>query len=212
MRQTTRPNRISGFLLALGCCLAQVACTPPTGVKSEYEQQIVQSRVAKDVQFFNPDVTVLRPKELAEFTGLRYFPVDSAYRYVVPFQKIDDPPTVPIAKQRSGPAAYLHIGYVSIPGPDTTISLSVFWFDEMEPLTGWLPFTDATSNVETYGGGRYLDIELQDDGTAVVDFNLSFNPFCVYNDQDFNCAIPPASNRLTFRMPAGEKKALLLED
>ena len=200
-----------GILLAGACSLLLGACTDAGGPQSDYERVILERRLAKDVQFFDPEQTVLRPKELSKFTGLHYFAVDSTYRQVVQFERLDDPPAVLIAKQTSGPVPYRHLGYVSVSGPDTTIALSVFWFDEMDQDTGWVPFTDATNNIETYGGGRYLDIELLDDGKAVVDFNLATNPYCVYNAYDFNCAIPPASNRLTFRMPAGEKKALLLE-
>jgi uncharacterized protein (DUF1684 family) len=173
--------------------------------------QIVEARVAKDAVFFDPETTVLRPKELAKFTGLRYYPVDSAFRFVVPFIANETPTTVLISKQRSGPVPYAHIGQVSIPGPDTTISLSVFRNEEMSDEMGWIPFHDPTNNIDTYGGGRYLDISFLEDGRAVVDFNLASNPFCVYNAYDYNCAIPPASNRLTFPIFAGEKKALLLD-
>ncbi len=202
--------RIARNMLILACCLTVAACAGPHS-ESTYERRIIKSRVAKDLQFFDPETTILRPKEVAEFTGLRYFPVDSTHRYIVPFERIERPATVLISKQKSNPVPYQHIGYVAIPGPDTTISLSVFFSDEMESGSGWIPFTDATSNIETYGGGRYLDIELRDDGHAVVDFNQATNPYCVYNAYDFNCAIPPASNRLTFRMPVGEKKPLLLD-
>lgn len=188
-----------------------LGCAQQDDLRPEYERKIIQARLDKDAQFFNPETTVLRQKELAKFTGLRYFPVDSSYRYVVPFKRIESPPRVLIAKQRSGPVPYEHIGYVGIPGPDTTIDLSVFRNDEMEKGTGWVPFTDPTNNVETYGGGRYLDIRIRDDGMAVVDFNLASNPYCVYNAYDFNCAIPPASNTLTFPIRVGEKKALLLD-
>ena len=200
---------VCGILLAVTLLVA--GCDGGAKTSSSYEREILQIRLSKDERFFDPETTILRPKELAEFTGLRYYRVDSTYRYVVPFDRLDDPPTVLIAKQTSGPVPYQHIGYVSIPGPDTTIALSVFWYDEMEDNTGWVPFTDATNNAETYGGGRYLNIDLLEGGQAVVDFNMSSNPYCVYNAYDFNCAIPPASNRLSFRMPAGEKKALLLE-
>ena len=199
------------MLLLTVCCLMIAACTDPEAAGSEYERAIIQFRIAKDIQFFDPDATVMRSKELAEFTGLRYFPVDSTRRYILQFDRFEEPSTVLISKQSSAPVPYQHIGYVAIPGPDTTVSLSVFWSREMNEGTGWLPFTDATSNIETYGGGRYLDIELREDGFAVVDFNKASNPFCVYNPYDYNCAIPPASNRLPFRMPAGEKKALLLD-
>jgi len=211
MTQTTHTSRITHNLLILACCLTVAACETPQDSESTYERRIIQSRVAKDLQFFDSATTILRPKELAEFTGLRYFPVDSAYRFIVPFERIEQPTTVLISKQKSSPVPYQQIGYVDITGPDTTVRLSVFFSEEMESGSGWIPFTDATSNIETYGGGRYLDIELRDDGLAVVDFNQASNPYCVYNAYDFNCAIPPASNRLTFRMPVGEKKALLLD-
>jgi uncharacterized protein (DUF1684 family) len=192
--------------------LALVGCNGAGGPATAYENEIIQTRLAKDVSFFNPETTILRPKELTKFTGLRYYPVDSTYKFVVPLRRLEKPDTVLIAKQRSGPIPYGHIGFVGIPGPDTTIELSVFWSEEMDPNKGWVPFNDPTNNVETYGGGRYLDIDIHPDGMATVDFNLAANPFCVYNAYDFNCAIPPASNRLTFPIRAGEKKALLLED
>lgn len=211
----TRITQSTG-LAALGASIGLVllvasGCSKSEDVTPEYERRILQTRLDKDAQFFNPETTILRSKELAKFTGLRYFPVDSSYRFVVPFRAIESPPKVLIAKQRSGPVPYEHVGYVPISGPDTTIELSVFRNSEMAEGTGWVPFTDPTNNTETYGGGRYLDIEIREDGQAVVDFNLASNPYCVYNAYDFNCAIPPASNRLTFPVRAGEKKALLLD-
>ena len=44
----------------------------------------------------------------------------------------------------------------------------------------FVPFLDATSGNETYGAGRYLDLEPEDDGTYVLDFNLAYHPSCVY--------------------------------
>ena len=69
----------------------------------------------------------------------------------------------------------------------------------------WLPFYAATSGEETYGGGRYLDLELAADGTVEVDFNFAYNPLCDYNPEKYNCTLPPAENRLPFAVRAGEK-------
>ncbi|MBK6899829.1 MAG: DUF1684 domain-containing protein [bacterium] len=69
----------------------------------------------------------------------------------------------------------------------------------------WLPFYDETSGGETYGGGRYLDLELAADGTVEVDFNFAYNPLCDYNPEKYNCTLPPAGNRLPFAVKAGEK-------
>ena len=68
----------------------------------------------------------------------------------------------------------------------------------------WLVFGDATNGGETYGGGRFLYTEpVADDGTVVVDFNLAYNPPCVFSPYA-TCPLPPAENRLPLRIEAGE--------
>jgi uncharacterized protein (DUF1684 family) len=70
----------------------------------------------------------------------------------------------------------------------------------------FVPFLDATTGTETYGAGRYLDIEPEDDGTWVLDFNLAYHPSCVY-DPRFSCPLTPPENRLAIRVEAGERLA-----
>ena len=77
------------------------------------------------------------------------------------------------------------------------------------PLFGdklFLPFWDDTNSLETYGGGRYLDIRKSDldSGNFQLDFNKAYNPWCAYSD-GFSCPIPPAENRLSFEVRAGEQ-------
>lgn len=67
----------------------------------------------------------------------------------------------------------------------------------------FLPFRDATSGKDTYGAGRYLDLQPNPDGTVTLDFNLTYNPFCAYNDA-YSCPLPPAENWLKVRIEAGE--------
>ena len=82
---------------------------------------------------------------------------------------------------------------------------------QSSPFTGnehggsfFLPFVDATSGKETYGAGRYLDIELTHDGEIVVDFNYAYNPYCAYNEQ-WSCPLTPFENRVQVPIRAGEK-------
>jgi uncharacterized protein (DUF1684 family) len=72
---------------------------------------------------------------------------------------------------------------------------------EDEPL--FVPFQDATSGTETYGAGRYLDVFLDEDETAVLDFNLAYNPSCAYSPR-YDCPYPPRGNRLDIPVRAGE--------
>ena len=73
----------------------------------------------------------------------------------------------------------------------------------MEEL--FLPFRDATSERETYGAGRYLDVEPPaGDGLVLVDLNYAYNPNCAYNP-DWSCPIPPGENWLGVPIRAGER-------
>ena len=71
----------------------------------------------------------------------------------------------------------------------------------------WLIFGDATNGAETYGGGRYLYTEpVTADGSVVADFNLAYNPPCVFSAYA-TCPLPPAQNRLRIPIEAGERWA-----
>jgi uncharacterized protein (DUF1684 family) len=78
--------------------------------------------------------------------------------------------------------------------------------DEKQKDHLFIPFTDATSYTETYGGGRYIDLSTADikDNKLVIDFNKCYNPYCVFKD-GYNCPVPPVENRLPAKIRAGEK-------
>jgi uncharacterized protein (DUF1684 family) len=70
----------------------------------------------------------------------------------------------------------------------------------------FVPFGDATSGFESYGGGRYIEFYISDikNNKVIIDFNKAYNPYCAYTT-GYNCPIPPAENLLTVAIPAGEK-------
>lgn len=70
----------------------------------------------------------------------------------------------------------------------------------------FLPFTDETNGGETYGGGRYIDLSVNDihNGSITIDFNTAYNPYCAYSS-GYRCPVPPAENFLSFAIKAGEK-------
>ncbi len=69
-----------------------------------------------------------------------------------------------------------------------------------------VPFGDATSGFESYGGGRYLEFNIPDiqNNQLALDFNKAYNPYCAYTT-GYNCPIPPRENLLKIPIPAGEK-------
>ena len=46
----------------------------------------------------------------------------------------------------------------------------------------FIPFTDATNAMETYEGGRYIDISISGitNNKVIIDFNKAYNPYCCY--------------------------------
>lgn len=75
----------------------------------------------------------------------------------------------------------------------------------------FLPFLDATSGTECYGGGRYVldtiksaDLGTTAEGKTVLDFNFAYNPSCHYSPR-WTCPLAPAANRLTAAVRAGER-------
>ncbi|GLK17413.1 DUF1684 domain-containing protein [Herbiconiux flava] len=74
------------------------------------------------------------------------------------------------------------------------------------PLTGMqVVFADATSGTESY---RFRFLKLRADGGTgpiEVDFNRAYLPPCAFADF-YVCPLPPAQNRLTVPVRAGEKQ------
>jgi uncharacterized protein (DUF1684 family) len=75
-----------------------------------------------------------------------------------------------------------------------------------------LPFRDATSGRDTYGGGRYLldTVKGADLGHEVdeiiLDFNYAYHPSCVH-DSRWSCPLAPHENWMEVEVRAGERLA-----
>ena len=68
----------------------------------------------------------------------------------------------------------------------------------------FLPFTDLTNGDETYGGGRYIDLQIPDGDFIMIDFNQCYNPYCAYNHR-YSCPVPPKENNMDVLVKAGVK-------
>jgi uncharacterized protein (DUF1684 family) len=171
---------------------------------TSYEQTVMQDRVQRDMQMREKE-SVLPPGRRKSFRGLDYYPVDSTYRFVVPFRPTAAPDTVMLAENTGRIRAQVRIGHVTVPLPVGDARLAVFRGASDDPRGRlWVPFADATNGDETYEAGRYVDLSRTGDDSVVVDFNRAYNPTCVYNPE-YACPLPPKENRLDARIPAGEK-------
>jgi uncharacterized protein (DUF1684 family) len=194
---------------ATAVLLLAVGCGGESQKPSSYRKEILQERLQKDLDLRSRDSRILSAEAKNRFEGLRYFPIDTTYRFELPLQRLPEPETMRVAQRTGAPAEQVKVGTVAVPLGEASHELAVFRPPRGSDTTLWIPFADATTGRQTYGAGRYLDVPLREDGTVLVDFNRAYNPLCDYNPQKYNCALAPPQNRLPLPVKAGEKKSRL---
>jgi uncharacterized protein (DUF1684 family) len=178
-------------------------------VPVEYKDAVEGFRLDKDEFFKTHAGSPIPVVERAAFTGLPYYPVDEALafddRVLEPYTG-DEPSNfqIPTSDGQLRPAHRAGVLRFVLGGE--TRQLTAYTFDGGDGESLFVPFLDQTSGAETYGAGRYLDLEPEADGTYSLDFNLAYHPSCVY-DPIFSCPLTPAENRLPVRIEAGERLA-----
>jgi uncharacterized protein (DUF1684 family) len=140
---------------------------------------------------------------LAAFEGMSHFEIDASWRLVARLDPAEAGTTVEI------------MDVIGVLTREPTPGSVVFDRDgqswRIDTLPGgddgslWLVFGDATNGSTTYGGGRFVYTEpVAADGSVVVDFNLAYNPPCVFTPYA-TCPLPPSQNRLPLAIEAGER-------
>lgn len=182
--------------------------TNPKASPESIRKALEELRQAKDYSFKNLDGSPIPEGERAAFKGLTYFPVDLNYRVVCQLIPSKSDETLKMPATNGEDRLYRVVGsfHFEISGTKCSL-LALKSVQNTSPLalrTLFVPFKDATSGLETYGAGRYLELEENETGTYVLDFNRAFSPFCAYNS-NYSCPIPPQQNVLTVAIKAGEK-------
>ncbi len=162
-------------------------------------------RVDKDAFFREHPNSPLLPDKRSSFKGLSYFPENDALviRTGIQTEGVDLDDEIPLATTTGGEQVYRRAGIVRFDVDGEPAQVTLFRSPDMQAL--FLPFRDATSGEDTYGAGRYLEVDPPSlDGTVEVDFNYAYNPYCAYNPE-WSCPIPPGENWLAVSIRAGER-------
>ncbi|WP_178916063.1 DUF1684 domain-containing protein [Natronomonas gomsonensis] len=174
---------------------------------TDWKTAIREDREAKDEYFGTNPHSPIPPEERDAFEGLSYYGLDDSYRFELPLHEHDDKETVTVATSTDGEREYLRWGEFRFEVDGEAVILQAYKSDPDDDRL-WVPFRDTTSGEDTYGAGRYLDLEPEthrtDDGTWILDFNEAYNPTCAYSDQ-YECPLPPTENWLEVPIEAGEK-------
>jgi hypothetical protein len=176
--------------------------------------QLDSRRQAKDRFLKSHPQSPLTPEQRALFQGLRYFEFNPDLQFELKPEPFTDKANVKIQTTTGESRFYLRWGTVKFPVQGETVSLTLFLTPGSDEF--FVLFTDATSGTESYGAGRYIEAERLPNGNIVLDFNDAYSPYCAYNEPEhlaqgreprvWSCPIPPAENRLTVPIRAGEMK------
>ncbi len=157
-------------------------------------------RRQKDEFFATSPQSPIPPHARAAFTGLAYYEPNPALAFRPVVEPADGSELV-VATTDGQERRYHRAGIARFAVDGDEVRLTLY-------ATGhpgfFVPFRDATSGKATYGAGRYLDLEPNDDGTVTLDFNYAYNPFCAY-DEAYSCPLPPGENWLQVPIEAGEQ-------
>lgn len=173
-----------------------------------FEEELADFRARKDEFFRTSHQSPIPHERRHGFAGLRYFPPSEAHRIeALTLEPHPDPEaTAQIVTSDGKTRTAWRVGTLAFDAPGGHGTLAGYTFGDAAADEGdlFVPFRDATSGHETYGAGRYLDLEREDDGTYILDFNVAYNPWCAYAPQ-YSCPLPPPENWLPFRVEAGEQ-------
>ncbi len=142
---------------------------------------------------------------------IHFYEIDKSYCVNATFENINDQEGFNMNTSSGKRSKYFKYGVLTFRLQDSLLHLYVYQSEVLmkrKKLKEYLfvPFGDATSGFESYGGGRYMEFYIPEIKNSLLklDFNKAYNPYCTYN-VGYDCPIPPIENLLPIPIRAGEK-------
>jgi uncharacterized protein (DUF1684 family) len=172
-----------------------------------WRAKIEQARSQKNRFFKTSENSPLDDSAKTSFRALNYYTPDPAYRIEASISRLNPKELLSLATSDGREKKFYRWGIASFSVHGVEQQLLLLEAAESSPETEgklFIPFSDNTSARETYGAGRYLDVEKPGGNTLLIDFNEAYSPYCAYSDE-YSCPFPPSENQLTVAIRAGEK-------
>jgi len=185
-----------------------ISCTEE---KNSYNDEIKQAQYKLNTQYADEKESPLTKEDLKTFKALEFFKIDKKFRVEADFELTPNSPVFEMQTTTDRLPLYKKYGVARFTLDGEKFELSVYQNQKLMADIEYedylfIPFNDTTNGSLSYGGGRYIDLEIpsKESNTIVIDFNKSYNPYCAYNGK-YSCPIPPLENNLKIAIPAGVK-------
>ncbi len=190
------------FICVTGCSQKKIKFDNYTASIKDFQYEM-------NVEFANEEESPLTTEGLKDFTALDFFSIDSTYKVIAKFELEKNPQLFEMPTTTDRKPIYKTYGTATFNLGSKALKLHIYQNQDLIKKPEYInhlfiPFTDQTNGNESYGGGRYIDLEIPKGDTIVIDFNKAYNPYCAYNDK-YSCPIPPRENDLAISIKAGVK-------
>ncbi|MFT4667310.1 MAG: hypothetical protein ACI8YQ_002240 [Polaribacter sp.] len=176
-----------------------------------YKKEIKEHRKDYKADFLKEERSPFYGKKKA-LKKMRFYKANKSYKVECQFQRTEDAKPFDMATYSGKVKTFIKHGIISFEIAGQKQELSIYRNMGLMRVEAYanhlfLPFKDKTNDIKTYGGGRYIDLEVSDivNGKVTIDFNKCYNPWCAFSG-GYNCPVPPKENHLTIEMKVGEKK------
>jgi uncharacterized protein (DUF1684 family) len=163
-----------------------------------------------NVEYADAKTSPLAAEDLAQFKALDFYPINEKAFVVAQFIRTEDEKPFEMPTSGTRRPMYVKYGEARFQLEGKEFKLNIYRNIELSKKEEYkdhlfLPFSDLTSGKESYIGGKYIDLKIPTGNTIVIDFNLSYNPYCAYNHK-YSCPKVPLENDLAIEIKAGVKK------
>jgi uncharacterized protein (DUF1684 family) len=178
-------------------------------IYTSHRAEIAAWQAALNADYADSAHSPLKEADRLAFESLDFFPIDSTYRVVATFKRAKKAKPFKMKTTTNRRPVYESYGTASFILHGKKVVLHIYQNHRLRTIPIYkdhlfLPFTDLSNGVESYGGGRFLDLKIPDADTIIIDFNKAYNPYCLYNEK-YSCPVPPKENHVDVAVKAGVK-------
>lgn len=197
-------NTIFGLLVVAIIAITVLNFLTVGESSEDYIERLETDRKDKN-NFMLSSTSPMTEEDKSNFSGLNYYPINESFKVTARLTLMKKKQPIFIDSTTGEQLKYIPFAYADFEfnGTPQRVILYQDW-EEKDPNKLSLMFADDTSARETYGGGRYVDVQYRNTNAATIDFNTAYNPYCHFN-VEYSCPIPPRENMLDFAIEAGEK-------
>jgi uncharacterized protein (DUF1684 family) len=163
-----------------------------------------------NTEYADAKTSPLMADDLATFNTLDFYPINEKFFVTATFVRTEKEKAFGMKTSTERTPSYVKYGEVYFTIEGQALKLNIYKNIELSKKKEFkdylfLPFSDLSSGIESYIGGKYIDLKIPKGKTIAIDFNTSYNPYCAYNHK-YSCPKVPLENDLNIEIRAGVKK------